>query len=65
MSGIDYKLKIFKADWNKYGRSAGPIRNKEMLDYADHVIAFYDGISKGTGNLLDNTTKHNVFIINY
>ena len=33
--------RIFKADWNKYGISAGPIRNNTMLDeIPDLLIAF-------------------------
>lgn len=36
------------ADWNKYGRSAGPIRNAELIKQAERVIAFWDGQSPGT-----------------
>lgn len=41
-------FKEYPADWDKYGRSAGPIRNKQMLDFGkpDLVIAFPGG--KGT-----------------
>lgn len=45
-------LKIFKADWNQHGKAAGPIRNKEMATYADALIAFWDGVSKGTMNMI-------------
>ena len=49
-------LKVFPADWNKYGRAAGPIRNKQMLDYALEesavVVAFWDGKSRGTANMI-------------
>jgi hypothetical protein len=38
------------ADWAKYGPAAGPIRNKEIIDACDVVIAFWDGKSKGTAN---------------
>lgn len=31
---------VFEADWTKYGRSAGPIRNKQIVNEADFVIAF-------------------------
>lgn len=44
------------ADWNKYGRGAGPIRNKEMLigHKADGVLAFHLNLqhSKGTANMI-------------
>lgn len=37
------------ADWNKHGRAAGPIRNKQMVDLgADIVLAFPKGKSAGT-----------------
>lgn len=41
---------IFKPDWNKYGRAAGMIRNKLIIESSDAVIAFWDGISPGTAN---------------
>jgi hypothetical protein len=44
---------IYKPDWNKYGRSAGYIRNKDIIDSADFVIAFWDGKSKGTKHSID------------
>ena len=35
-----YSLKVFKADWNKYGKKAGPLRNRQMAEYADGLVAF-------------------------
>jgi len=40
------------ADWNAHGRAAGPIRNAAMADIGDVLIAFYDGKSKGTANMI-------------
>ena len=55
------KLSVFKPDWAKYGRGAGPIRNREMLKYASGrtpvIIAFWDGKSKGTKNMIDQANK--------
>lgn len=42
------KTLIFKAEWDKYGKSAGFIRNKDIIDNCDSVVAFWDGSSKGT-----------------
>jgi hypothetical protein len=42
------ELIVFKADWARYGRAAGPIRNKEIINASDYVVAFWDGKSKGT-----------------
>jgi hypothetical protein len=44
-----------KADWNKYNKSAGFIRNKEMLNIADGVVCFWDEKSKGTGHMVTLT----------
>ncbi|MBQ7133091.1 MAG: DUF2493 domain-containing protein [Ruminococcus sp.] len=55
----NYSLELFPAQWNKYGRSAGPIRNEIMVAKCDYVIAFWDGTSKGTKNLIDNAVKYN------
>lgn len=43
----------FPADWEKYGKAAGHIRNKEMAEYADFLVAFWDGESKGTLNMIN------------
>ena len=52
-----YPLKIFPADWDKYGKAAGPIRNEQMAKYAAEtdrgiLIAFPIGESKGTRNMI-------------
>lgn len=41
------------ADWEKHGRAAGPIRNAEMAEVADALIAFWDGQSRGTANMIN------------
>lgn len=48
-----YAVEIHPADWKTYGRAAGPIRNKEMALCADALIAFWDGHSRGTKNMID------------
>ena len=42
----------FPADWDYYGHAAGFIRNIEMADNADALIAFWDGKSKRTGHMI-------------
>jgi hypothetical protein len=44
--------RCFPADWQKHGLRAGPIRNAEMAQYADVLVAFWDGESKGTKNMI-------------
>lgn len=48
-----YVVRRMPADWDKHGRAAGPIRNKQMAQSADALIAFWDGKSKGTENMIN------------
>ena len=59
--GIDNGITVtmFPAEWNKYGRSAGIIRNHKMGDYADYLIAFWDGQSRGTKDMINYMKKIN------
>lgn len=43
---------LFPANWRKEGRRAGFIRNARMAEYADALLAFWDGKSPGTANML-------------
>ena len=45
-------LKVFYPSWKRYGKAAGPIRNQEIVDNCDFVIAFWDGKSRGTMDTL-------------
>ena len=45
------------ADWDQHGRAAGPIRNKEMAQEADALLAFFDGESAGTQNMINEARK--------
>ena len=60
----NYPCRIFPADWNKYGKKAGPIRNSQMLKHAlletPIVIAFWNGKSKGTHNMINQAKEKNV-----
>jgi hypothetical protein len=57
-------VEAFPADWSQHGRAAGPIRNRQMAEYADALIAIWDGESKGTANMIQQARnkKLNVFI---
>jgi hypothetical protein len=50
-------VKEFPADWKALGKSAGIIRNKQMGDYADALIAVWDGVSRGTKHMIDYSTN--------
>lgn len=53
----DLEIEYYPADWDKYGKSAGYIRNKQMARNADALIAFWDGVSKGTKNMIEIARK--------
>ena len=50
-------VKSFPAKWELHGKSAGHIRNKEMADNADVLVAFWDGKSRGTANMIEIAKK--------
>lgn len=47
----------FVPDWDTHGKKAGILRNIEMANYADALIAVWDGESKGTKHMIDYATK--------
>lgn len=49
----NYKTIGFPANWDKYKRRAGYIRNVLMSWYGTHLIAFWDGVSNGTKHMVD------------
>lgn len=55
-------IKIFRAEWNKLGKFAGPTRNKQMAQYADALVLVWDGKSRGSKSMLDEATKRGLKI---
>lgn len=53
------KLTEFLPNYNEFGKRAPLIRNLEIIDYADEVIAFWDGESHGTKFVIDNCKNRN------
>lgn len=51
------KLTEFLPQYEVYGRAAPILRNKQIVDYADMVIAFWDGNSKGTLSVIQYAEK--------
>ncbi len=47
-----FEVEIFPAEWKKYGKSAGPRRNKQMVDVADIAIAFPSANGRGTQSMI-------------
>ena len=58
-----FKLNVIRAEWTKFGKAAGPIRNRKMLDMEpDLVIAFHNDLenSKGTKDTVDEAKKRGI-----
>lgn len=55
-------LKVVPADWTTYGRSAGPRRNEQMAQIAGALVAFWDGKSRGTKNMIDLARKYGRYV---
>ena len=51
------KLREFLPEYDKYGRAAPILRNQRIVEYADMVIAFWDGKSKGTLSVIKYCEK--------
>lgn len=58
-------VEVYNADWKKFGKYAGFIRNNEIVKNSDVVVAFWDGSSKGTRHSVQLARNLNkpVFII--
>jgi predicted Rossmann fold nucleotide-binding protein DprA/Smf involved in DNA uptake len=56
------KLTVFKPDWN-IGKHAGFLRNTQIIESSDAVIAFWDGQSKGTLDSLNKAKKLNKIVV--
>lgn len=62
-----FPIHKYAADWDKYDKRAGFIRNSEMADVADMLIAFWDGQSRGTRHMIQCMIDRNkpYHVINY
>lgn len=58
-----FQLETFPADWKAHGRAAGPIRNARMASAANALIAFWDGKSRGTKNMIEIAKNHNLKVV--
>lgn len=66
---LDHNLEYIEylADWNAYGKRAGMMRNIDIINACDFVIAFWDGNSPGTKNSIELAKRQNkpVTIVKY
>ncbi len=49
-------------EWNKYGKRAGLMRNDLIVEMADCVVAFWDGVSRGTKYTIDKAKEKNMIV---
>lgn len=56
---IENKIPVisFPAEWEEYGKRAGHVRNAQMGNYATHLLAVWDGESKGTKHMIEYAKK--------
>lgn len=54
-------VKMFPADWKTHGRAAGPIRNQQMADYAEALIALPGG--RGTADMVERAQKKGLRVV--
>ncbi len=50
-------IRRFLPEWDKYGKSAGFIRNQTIVDNCDMVLAFWDGKSRGTADTIEKAKR--------
>lgn len=50
-------FRVYKAAWEEHGKAAGPIRNQQMAQDGDELIAFWDGKSRGTKDMIKKATR--------
>jgi hypothetical protein len=60
---IGIHVKKFVADWEKHGKAAGPIRNRQMAEYADAAILFPGNV--GTSNMRVEALKAGLVVYDY
>lgn len=53
----------FPADWKKLGKAAGPLRNRQMAEYADALLLIWDGQSPGSASMLDEARHAGLRIV--
>ncbi len=61
-----YEVKLYPAQWEKYGKKAGMVRNEKMADIGNALIAFFSddpkAESRGTKNMVEIARKKNLIV---
>ena len=51
------KVVVHRAEWDKHGKAAGPIRNRLVVEDCDRLVAFWDEVTPGTKNAISQASK--------
>ena len=57
-----FSVRLFPADWQQYGRRTDEVRNRQMAQYGNALIAFWDGKSKGTKIMIDEARAAGIIV---
>lgn len=57
-----WPVESYPANWDKHGKAAGSLRNIQMAENATHLIAFWDGKSRGTKHMIDEAKKRGLVV---
>lgn len=57
-----YAVERYPADWEHDGKAAGPIRNSQMAAHADALVAFWEGKSRGTRDMIEKAKERNLLV---
>ena len=57
-SKYNIPITVIRPDWNKNGKAAGFIRNGEIVAKSDVILAFWDGVSKGTEDTIKKAARY-------
>lgn len=57
------EVSIYKADWDVYGKSAGPIRNKKIVENSDVLYAFPRSNSRGTQSAMSEARRKGIDVV--
>ena len=61
-ANLGIQVEIYQPEWSRYGKQAGPVRNREMARNAEGLIAIWDGLSRGTENMINLAKKAGIRI---
>ena len=56
-------FRAFPADWRRWGKLAGPIRNRQMADYGSAVVVYWDGRSRGTADMISSASAAGLRVV--